>query len=177
LTINAFFGWDFNSCEALLQSGVWYPIDFANPCPDSQVTSLHFHFPWLIKANLRWSIFCAATRRQMHANLDWKPFYEAAAREQPYRERLAAYADIARAHFQSRRFDEFCAEHLPHLDELTWDYFGRERAREAVGKKVHALYPEHEWEEFTERFWQRIQDWREYDAAQRSATQGGRVKT
>ncbi|MFT5735381.1 MAG: hypothetical protein ACI8WY_004068, partial [Planctomycetota bacterium] len=38
LTINAFFGWDFNSCECLHQNGVWYPIDFANPCPDSQVT-------------------------------------------------------------------------------------------------------------------------------------------
>ncbi len=64
LTINAFFGWDFNSCEALAQGGVWYPIDFANACPDSQVTSLHYHFPWLIKANLRWSIFCAVTRRE-----------------------------------------------------------------------------------------------------------------
>ena len=45
LTINAFFGWDFNSCEALAQGGVWYPIDFANACPDSQVTSLHYHWP------------------------------------------------------------------------------------------------------------------------------------
>ncbi len=25
LTINSFFGWDFNSCEALAQGGVWYP--------------------------------------------------------------------------------------------------------------------------------------------------------
>jgi hypothetical protein len=33
LTINAFFGWEFNSCESLRKGGVWHPIDFANPAP------------------------------------------------------------------------------------------------------------------------------------------------
>ena len=92
LTINAFFGWDFNSCESLAKGGVWYPIDFANACPDSQVTSLHYHFPWLIKANLRWSIFCAATDRKMRKNLDWEPFYAIADRDLAPRERLREYA-------------------------------------------------------------------------------------
>ena len=38
LTINSFFGWDFNSCEALRKDAVWHPIDFANACPNSRVS-------------------------------------------------------------------------------------------------------------------------------------------
>lgn len=161
LTINAFFGWDFNSCESLRKEGVWYPIDFANPCPDSQVTSLHRHFPWLVKAKLRWSIFCAVTKKPFRKTLDWAPFYAIAEeRERPYRERLAAYAQIARERFEHERFEEFCQTHLSHLDEVAWDFFGTELARTAVRKKVEALYPRHEVEAFTELFWQRIQAWR-----------------
>jgi hypothetical protein len=159
LTINAFFGWDFNSCEALLRKGEWYPIDFANACPDSQVTSLHYHFPWLIKANLRWSIYCAATRRPMRKNLDWEPFLEIARRGEPYRERLAGYARVARERFDATQFEEFCATHLGHLDEVAQEFFGSPAAQEAVRKKVTALYPAHEIERFTELFYGRIQKW------------------
>ena len=161
LTINAFFGWDFNSCESLRKDGVWYPIDFANPCPDSQVTSLHRHFPWLVKANLRWSIFCAVTKKPMRRTLDWAPFYAIAEqRELPYRERLRAYAAIAEERFETARFEEFCATHLPHLDEVAWEFFGTEAAKSAFRAKVAALYPKHEVEQFTELFWRRVQAWR-----------------
>ena len=33
-TVNAFFRWEFNSCEMLVKDGVVYPIDYANACPD-----------------------------------------------------------------------------------------------------------------------------------------------
>ena len=165
LTINAFFGWDFNSCESLRRDGTWYPIDFANACPDSQVTSLHFHFPWLIKANIRWSVFCATTRRRMHANLDWQSFFEIADEDLSPRERLTAYARLARERFEAERFEEFCATHLAHLDEVADEFFASEIARDAVRQKVTALFPEHEIEEFTELFWQRIQDARRAEKA------------
>jgi hypothetical protein len=160
LTINAFFGWDFNSCEALLRDHEWYPIDFANACPDSQVTSLHYHFPWLVIANLRWSIFCATTRRRMRRALDWEPFFEAAADEAPWRVRLGRYARIARERLSADEFEEFCAKHLPHLDEVAHEFFGTPVARDAVRQKVAALFPAHEVEPFTELFFDRIQSWR-----------------
>ena len=170
LTINAFFGWDFNSCESLLKDGTWHPIDFANPCPDSQVTSLHVHFPWLVKSKLRWALFCAATGRKMRLTLDWEPFFKIAAQELPYRERVAAYAALARKHFAADRFASFCERHLGDLDEVAWDYFGSEPARVAIRGKVQALFPEHEWEQFTDHFWQKIQDWRDRDAERRGTS-------
>ena len=167
LTINAFFGWDFNSCESLLKDGVWHPIDFANPCPDSQVTSLHLHFPWLVKAKLRWSVFCATVKKPMRPNLDWTPWFEVAAGDLPYEDKLRRYADIAHSRFETDRFEEFCQRHLGHLDDVAWEYFGSDRAKAAVRAKVQALFPEHEWDEFTDHFWDRIQAWRDSDAAGR----------
>ena len=161
LTINTFFDWDFNSCEALRKDSTWHPIDFANACPDSQVTSLHYHFPWLIKANLRWSIFCAATKRRMRRNLDWRPYYDVAdTPDMTPQERLQAYAKIARERLDTARFEEFCSQHLAHLDELAYEFFGSDAAKSAVRQKVEHLFPAHEIEEFTELFWSRIQLWR-----------------
>src|SRR5262245_46097369 len=167
LTINTFFGWDFNSCEALRKDGVFHPIDFANACPDSQVTSLHYHFPWLVKAKVRWSLFVAATKRPMRKTLDWEPYYEVARTDAPYRDKLAAYASIARKRLDTARFEDFCDRHLPHLDEVAHDFFGSDAAKQAVRLKVAALFPAHEVEEFTELFWAGIQRWRKEEGAPR----------
>jgi len=160
MTINAFFGWEFNSCEALRKDGVWYPIDFANPCPDSQVTSLHYHFPWLVKAYVKWAIFCAATKRKMRRTLDWEPFYEVASQSLSYEEKLDKYAAIADERMETKRFQAFCDKHLSHLDKVAWDFFGSEEAKDAVRQKVTALFPAHEVQTFTDIFWTRIQSWR-----------------
>ncbi len=161
MTINGFFGWDFNSCESLHRDGTWYPIDFANACPDSQVTSLHYFFPWLVMANVRWSIFCATTKRKMRMNQDWQPYWDILQQELPYRERLAAYAAIGHQRLETARFREFCALHLRHLEEATHEFFGTSLAKETIRQKVRALFPEHEVESFTEHFWARIQRWRD----------------
>jgi hypothetical protein len=159
LVINAFFGWDFNSCELLHKQGTWHPIDFANPCPDSQVTSLHYHFPWLIKANIRWATFAAATGRRVK-QFDWQPFFDAVEEGMTLRERLDALVPLALKRFDADRFEEFCAKNLAHLDAVTHDWFGTDDARDAVRLKVAALFPPHEVEAFTDLFFRRIQQWR-----------------
>jgi len=163
MVINAFFGWDFNSCEALRSNGNWLPIDFANACPDSQVTSLHYHFPWLIKANLRWSIYCASKDRSMHANLNWGKYFEIAAQDKPFEDKLPQYAKLARDYFGVDDFTAFCDKHLSHLDDVADEFFSSDVALAAIRKKVTALYPEHEIDRFTELFWERIQKWRRED--------------
>ncbi len=165
MTINSFFGWDFNSCESLRQGNTWYPIDFANACPDSQVTSLHYYFPWIVMANIRWSVFCAATRRSMPKNLNWQPYYDVLDRDLPLRERIAEYAAIGHRRMETERFNEFCERHLPHLEQVALEFFATDAARDAIRKKVAVLFPEHEIDSFTELFWQRIQQWRQDQTA------------
>jgi len=160
MTINSFFGWDFNSCESLHRDGVWHPIDFANACPDSQVTSLHYFFPWLVMANIRWSTFCAMTRKKMKMCPDWDPYWEILQQDMSYRQRLSAYAAIGHQRMETDRFREFCDQHLTHLEEQTHEFFGTDFAKETIRQKVGALFPEHEVESFTEHFWGRIQNWR-----------------
>lgn len=160
MTINSFFGWDFNSCESLHRDGVWHPIDFANACPDSQVTSLHYFFPWVVMANVRWSTFCAATQKKMRMSLDWEPYWEIMRQDLPYRDRLRAYAAIGHERMETDRFREFCDQHLGHLEAQTHEFFGSDLAKETIRLKVKALFPEHEVESFTEHFWDRIQRWR-----------------
>ena len=59
--------------------------------------------------------------------------------------------------------------HLSHLDEVAWEFFGTDPAKQAVRVKVEALYPPHEVDQFTELFWKRVQLWRDHDAAERIA--------
>ena len=78
----------------------------------------------------------------------------------PYREKLRAYAKVAAERFDTARFEAFCAEHLGHLDEIAWEFFGTPIAKDAVRKKVAALFPANEVEMFTELFFNRIGQWR-----------------
>lgn len=165
LTINAFFGWDFNSCEALRKDGVFHPIDFANPCPDNQVNSIHYHWPWYVTSNLKWACFVAATKRPMRKTLDFEPFYAIARKDLPYAEKLKGYAAIARERLAAEPFAEFVQKHLRPLEEAAVAWFRSDRCRDAVRRKVANMYPAHEVDEFSQRFFGLVQQSLDDDAA------------
>ena len=156
LTINASSAGTSTPARRCRKDGVWYPIDFANACPDSQVTSLHYHFPWLVKANIRWAIFCAATKRRCARRLDWEPFFDVAAEaDLPYRERLRRLRGDRRASGSTTtRFEEFCAQHLaaPRRGGLGVLRHAASR-RTPCARRSPRCIPRHEIDEFTELFW------------------------
>jgi hypothetical protein len=174
LTINSFFGWDFNSCESLRKDGVFYPIDFANACPDFQVTSLHFHWPVMVKNMIKWSLFCAATKRPMRKTLDWDPYYAVVKKDLSQADRLKEYAKIAKERLDTDRFVEFCDQHLGNLDEVAWEFFGTERCKDIVRAKVTAIFPAHEIEKFTEHFFGLVQFWRKTEVDRMAAAKVSR---
>jgi hypothetical protein len=163
LLINAFFAWDFNSCELIHREGVWSPIDFANPCPDSQVTSLHYHFPWLILANIRWAVFAATVGRRQKP-MGWHRYFDAVEEGMTLRERLDALVPLVHERFETEAFEEFCETHLSHVDEVAREWFATDMARDAIRQKVTALFPAHEVDQFTDVFFERIRRWREEEA-------------
>ena len=158
--INAFFRWDFNSCEAILQSGQLWPMDFANACPDIALTSLHYYFPWAIKSLYAWSTFCALTDRPMHVTMDIKPYFDIADSERSYEEKLTAYEALADKHFETERFAEFKATALKDLDDAMWTLTGEDAFADIVRGAVADTFPEHERESFQAHYEGLLEHWR-----------------
>ncbi len=151
--VNAFFRWEFNSAEMLVSGDEVYPIDYANACPDVAVTSLHYYFPWAIKALVRWSVFCLATDRRVPIDLRTERYFEIADDpELDYDAKLAAYRVLADEHFETDRYWEWCAQHLPHLDEQVLDWVTSTDFDRLLRDTVRATYPPHEHDQFLDHF-------------------------
>ncbi|GAA3603259.1 hypothetical protein GCM10022419_104590 [Nonomuraea rosea] len=147
--VNAFFRWEFNSCETLVKGSDVHPIDYANACPDVALTSLHYYFPWAIKALVKWSVFCVATRRRPRIDLETRDFFAVTG---TYEERLAEYRRLADAYFETERYEEFCRTHLGHLDEIVLEWVSGPEFDRLLVDTVTATYPEHERDRFVEHF-------------------------
>ena len=151
--VNAFFRWEFNSCECLVRGHEVHPIDYANASPDVAVTSLHYYFPWAMAALLRWTTFCVVSGRRPPIDLDPSRWFAVADQEGlSYEERLGQYRALSEEYFEVDRYRSFCEEALGHVDELVHDWVSSEDFDQLLVDTVVATYPEHEHERFLAHF-------------------------
>lgn len=151
--VNAFFRWEFNSCEVIVKDGVAYPIDYANASPDVALTSLHYYFPWAIAALVRWSAFCLVSGRLMKLDQDTRAYYAVGDRDDlSYEEKLAEYRRLADAYFDREAYEAFCAEQLAHVDELVLEYVESAAFDELLVRTVTETFPAHEHEHFVAHY-------------------------
>ncbi len=165
--INAFFRWEFNSCESLVRGSEVYPIDYANACPDVAVTSLHYYFPWAMTALLRWTVFCVVTGRKPRYDLDTSRYFAIADRDDlSYEDKLKQYRKLADDYFETERYADFCSSRLGHVDEMVYDWVRSDEFRTLLHETVRATYPPDEHDRFIAHFEGLLGTWvRERQAA------------
>jgi hypothetical protein len=120
--VNAFFRWEFNSCETIVKNGEAHPIDYANASPDIALVSLHHYFPWAIEALVAWCVFCCASGRVMRINQNTRDYFGIGDTDLPYEEKLARYDALVDDYFQRDEFEAFRGNALPRLHELVVEY-------------------------------------------------------
>ena len=151
--VNAFFRWEFNSCETIVKDGVAAPIDYANASPDVALTSLHYYFPWAMRALVRWSAFCLATGRPMRINQTTLDYFAIGDREDlSYEEKLTEYRRLADDYFQVPEYEEFCATTLGHLDEALHEWVTGSDFDALLVETVTSTFPAHEHEHFVAHY-------------------------
>jgi hypothetical protein len=149
--VNAFFRWDFNSCETLVSGADVYPIDYANACPDVSLTSLHYYFPWAMKALVKWCVFATVTGRRPRLDVETGPYFDIADRgDLSYPEKLTAYRGLADDYFETERYQDFCRSRLGDLDEIVLDWVTGPDFDRLLIETVRSTYPAHEHDHFVE---------------------------
>jgi hypothetical protein len=152
-TVNAFFRWEFNSCETLVRGDQVFPIDYANACPDVALTSLHYYFPWAMTALVRWSVFCAVTGRRGPLFADPAPWFAVSDRDDlSYGDKLARYRALADGYFETERFQDFCDSRLAGLDVAVLEYVESGDFDRMLVDTVRSTFPAHEHDHFVAHY-------------------------
>jgi glutathione synthase/RimK-type ligase-like ATP-grasp enzyme len=82
LKINNSLGYDFNTVELALRDGVPYAIDFCNPAPDAERTSVgDDNFEWVVETMANYAIERALENREDKNNLTWGDYVKKGASE------------------------------------------------------------------------------------------------
>ena len=152
-TINAFFRWEFNSCEALVTGTRVQPIDYANACPDIAITSLHYYFPWAITQLISWSVFCAVTDRRPRVDTTSREWFDVA--DDPdlsWNDKLGRYGLLADQYFQADEYREFCSTSLAALPSMVRDWIASAEFDDLLVETVGKTYPAGEHDRFVSHF-------------------------
>ena len=152
-TINAFFRWEFNSCEALVTGTRVQPIDYANACPDIAITSLHYYFPWAITQLISWSVFCAVSNRRPRVDTTTREWFDVADDpELSWNDKLGRYGLLADQYFQADEYREFCSTSLAALPAMVRDWVDSADFDALLVETVRKTYPAAEHERFVAHF-------------------------
>jgi hypothetical protein len=72
LRICKYLGYDFNTVELAIRNGVPYAIDFCNPAPDAELSSVgQENFDWVVEAAANFAIKKAQSHKEGKDNLTW----------------------------------------------------------------------------------------------------------
>jgi len=86
-TISNALGYDFNTIELAVRNGVPYAIDFCNPAPDAEKTSVgEGNFNWIVEAAANMAIRRAKAHKKGQNNLTWGTFVKSFANNVPLSE-------------------------------------------------------------------------------------------
>lgn len=84
LRINQYLGYDFNTVELAVRNGIPYAIDFCNPAPDAEVTSVgQENFEWVIETAANYAIERALKMEDGKDNLTWGDYIKRSTVHEP----------------------------------------------------------------------------------------------
>lgn len=83
LRINHYLGYDFNTVELAVRNGVPYAIDFCNPAPDAERTSVgEENFEWVVETAANYAIE-KALNSDGRDNLTWGEYVKRSSSKKP----------------------------------------------------------------------------------------------
>ena len=81
LRLCKYLGYDFNTVELAVRDGIPYAIDFCNPAPDAERTSVgEENFSWVVEASANFAIEKAKSHKEGKDNLTWGEYMEKAVK-------------------------------------------------------------------------------------------------